>query len=328
MDSLSNFFARLDELYAAGRHDEIEDFLHRTLSRHRICCGSHDTIFIAALNELGTYYRGIGRYEESAKAFEEAGYDILSYGQKDTSDYATNRMNLAGTLRLQKKYSQALALYEEALNICRRLDGEQSYHYAAALNNIALVYIDMSQYDKALATAQKALAIIRKLPGVLEEQAISHINCSTAHYHLGQKTAAIQEAAEALSLYEKIPKKGIHYANALNLQAVLAMDAGKYAQAHENFLKSADYIKTFLGKNEDYHKAIANADKAATAIERKSKKDSLSSTANVADRDKTQGFGLALCRDYYETIGQPTLQAQFASVWHRIAIGLVGEGSE
>ena len=328
MDSLSNFFARLDELYAAGRHDEIEDFLHRTLSRHRICCGSHDTIFIAALNELGTYYRGIGRYEESAKAFEEAGYDILSYGQKDTSDYATNRMNLAGTLRLQKKYSQALALYEEALNICRRLDGEQSYHYAAALNNIALVYIDMSKYDKALATAQKALAIIRKLPGVLEEQAISHINCSTAHYHLGQKTAAIQEAAEALSLYEKIPKKGIHYANALNLQAVLAMDAGKYAQAHENFLKSADYIKTFLGKNEDYHKAIANADKAATAIERKSKKDSLSSTANVADRDKTQGFGLALCRDYYETIGQPTLQAQFASVWHRIAIGLVGEGSE
>lgn len=103
MDSLSNFFAHLDKLYAEGRHDEIEDFLRHTLSKHRICCGSHDTVFIAALNELGTYYRGIGHYAESAKAFEEAGHDILSYGQKDTLDYATNRINLAGTLRLQKK---------------------------------------------------------------------------------------------------------------------------------------------------------------------------------------------------------------------------------
>ena len=186
----------------------------------------------------------------------------------------------------------------------------------------------MSQYDKALATAQKSPGYHPKAAGCFRRT--SYFSYKLQHSPLSprSKNSCIQEAAEALSLYEKIPKKGIHYANALNLQAVLAMDAGKYAQAHENFLKSADYIKTFLGKNEDYHKAIANADKAATAIERKSKKDSLSSTANVADRDKTQGFGLALCRDYYETIGQPTLQAQFASVWHRIAIGLVGEGSE
>ncbi len=85
MDSLTDFFHTLDGLYADGRHDEIEDFLRRTLAQHRICCGGHDAVFTAALNELGTYYRGAGRYDESVQAFEEAGRDILSYGQKDTA---------------------------------------------------------------------------------------------------------------------------------------------------------------------------------------------------------------------------------------------------
>ena len=58
MDSLTDFFHTLDGLYADGRHDEIEDFLRRTLAQHRICCGGHDAVFTAALNELGTYYRG------------------------------------------------------------------------------------------------------------------------------------------------------------------------------------------------------------------------------------------------------------------------------
>mgnify|MGYP000635799320 CR=1 FL=1 len=95
-------------------------------------------VFTAALNELGTYYRGASRYDESVQAFEEAGRDILSYGQKDTADYATNRINLAGTLRLQHQYDRALALYEEARHIYLRLEGRQSYHYAATLNNISL----------------------------------------------------------------------------------------------------------------------------------------------------------------------------------------------
>lgn len=153
MDSLTDFFHTLDGLYADGRHDEIEDFLRRTLAQHRICCGGHDAVFTAALNELGTYYRGAGRYDESVQAFEEAGRDILSYGQKDTADYATNRINLAGTLRLQHQYDRALALYEEARHIYLRLEGRQSYHYAATLNNISLVYLDQKDAAKALAYA-------------------------------------------------------------------------------------------------------------------------------------------------------------------------------
>ena len=321
MDSLTDFFHTLDGLYADGRHDEIEDFLRRTLAQHRICCGGHDAVFTAALNELGTYYRGAGRYDESVQAFEEAGRDILSYGQKDTADYATNRINLAGTLRLQHQYDRALALYEEARHIYLRLEGRQSYHYAATLNNISLVYLDQKDAAKALAYAQEALAIVRTLPDSQEEQAISLINSSTAHYQLGQREAAAEEARQALACYQEVPEKGIHYANALNLQAILYLDQGQYQQAYDGFIQAAQYIEAMLGKNEDYRHAMDNAAKAATALARHTPQ-------SVPSVPSATGFGLDLCRAYYEEVGRPALQSQFAAVWDHIATGLVGEGSE
>lgn len=319
MNSLTEFFKTLDGLYADGQHAEIEDFLRRTLAQHRICCGGHDAVFTAALNELGTYYRGAGRYDESVRAFEEAGRDILSYGQKDTTDYATNRINLAGTLRLQHQYDRALALYEEARNIYLRLEGRQSYHYAATLNNISLVYLDRKDAAKALAYAQEALAIVRSLPDSQEEQAISLINSSTAHYQLGQQETAAEEARQALMLYQEVPEKGIHYANALNLQAVLYLEQGQYQLAYDGFIQAARYIETMLGKNEDYQKAMDNAAKAAAALARHTP---------VSSAPSATGFGLSLCRAYYEEVGRPALQSQFAAVWDHIAAGLVGEGSE
>lgn len=38
--------------------------------------------------------------------------------------------------------------------------------------------------------------------------------------------------------------------------------------------------------------------------------------------------GIELCKAYYEAFGKPMLETQFADKLHRIAVGLVGEGSE
>ena len=57
--SLGEFFSTVDTLYSTGRTAEIEPFLKRTMNEHRVCCGGHDQVFTAALNELGTYYRGV-----------------------------------------------------------------------------------------------------------------------------------------------------------------------------------------------------------------------------------------------------------------------------
>lgn len=107
------------------------------------------------MNELGTYYRSIGKYEDSAQCFKEAGVDILGYGTSDTVHYATNRVNLAGTLRLMKQFDEAIKLYREAASIYERIAGKKSYYYATVLNNMALVYLDLERYEDALYVSEK-----------------------------------------------------------------------------------------------------------------------------------------------------------------------------
>lgn len=333
--TLGEFFTTLDSLYSTGKAHEIEPFLKRTMQEHRVCCGGHDQIFTAALNELGTYYRGVSRYADSVQAFEEAGRDILSYGTKDTVDYATNRINLAGTLRLMKDYTRALQLYTEASNIYSRLEGKRSFHYAAVLNNLSLVYLDLQDYEKALAYTEKALSIIRILPGHDEEEAVSLINRGTANWYLHHEEAAIADAEKALSIYEKLPEKGIHYANALNLCGTMAMKQGQYDKAYAYFMAAKQYIKQTFGENDDYKMAERNAKEAKQYVPDSiltTDKGAVLSVPTISDTPQeslpAEGLGLALCKEYYEEIGKPMLTEKFASVQDRIAVGLVGDGSE
>lgn len=334
--SLGDFFTALDALYAQGKTSEIEPFLRRTMQEHRVCCGGHDQVFTAALNELGTYYRGVSRYPESVQAFEEAGRDILSYGTKDTVDYATNRINLAGTLRLMKSYDRALQLYTEAANIYSRLEGKRSFHYAAVLNNLALVYLDLKEYAKALTYTEEALALIRLLPGHHEEEAVSLINRGTAKWYLNHEEEAAADAEKALAIYETLTEKGIHYANALNLCGTIALHQKCYDTAYSYFLAAQQYIKQTFGENDDYRLAARNAAEAqkylsspgAVAQTKEAVLSVPTLTPEAVDTPPAEGLGLPLCQAYYEEIGKPMLTAQFSAVQDRIAVGLVGDGSE
>ncbi len=327
--TLSDFFTSLDELYRQGRTEKIEPFLRRTMEEHRICCGGHDPIFTAAVNELGTYYRGVSRYEESVRAFETAGRDMLSYGAKDTVDYATNRINLGGTLRLMKQYDQALALYAEAAGIYTRLTGRRSYYYATVLNNMALVYLDQQDYAQALKCADEALQIISVLSGYTEEQAISLINRGTAYWHLGKQEDAEADASRALALYESLPEKGVHYAAALALCGAIDMKKHRYAQAFRRFTKAGEYTKQIFGENDDYRRAQENAAKAAAHMAQSAPPPSpAGQPAPMTPSAEKTGLGLALCRAYYEEIGRPMIENLFPDVYGRIAVGLAGDGSE
>lgn len=333
--SLGEFFSTVDTLYSTGRTAEIEPFLKRTMNEHRVCCGGHDQVFTAALNELGTYYRGVSRYAESVQAFEEAGRDILSYGTKDTVDYATNRINLAGTLRLMKEYDRALQLYTEAANIYSRLEGKRGYHYATVLNNLSLVYLDLGKYAEALQYTEEALSIIRVLPGHDEEQSISLINRGTAKWHLHRTDEAAADAEKALAMYERLHEKGVHYANALNLCGTIAMGQKAYDKAYGYFSAAQQYIKQTFGENDDYRLAAKNADEAkkyVPELQFSSTKAAIHSIPTLpkdtAPAAPSEGAGLPLCKAYYEEIGKPMLEKAFASVQDRIAVGLVGDGSE
>ena len=338
-EGLTEFYAALDALYSRQETDKIEGFLRRTLNEHRICCGSHDAVFVAALNELGTYYRGTGAYDKSVQAFTEAGVDIAGSLGCDSVEYATNRINLAGTLRLKKEYTRAQSLYHEAAGIYERIAGRGSYYYATVLNNLSLLYMDEEQYGEAMQCLQEALPIIRRHPEYREEEAVTLVNLGTCCWQQGKKEQAADYAAQALAVYESLPERGLHYAAALNLSGMVALEAGDYGRAVELFTRSKDVTESFFGRTEEYWEAEKSRQYAEQKLAGLGKAPAGGAPVSAAAASAVPGpaaspvtgqpqQGLAIAQAYYEAVGRPMLERKFASQLSRMAIGLAGDGSE
>lgn len=350
-ETLDDFFAALDQLYADKRLSHIEPFFKETMERHRIGCGDHDAVFVTALNELGTYYRSQDRYEDALKAFTACGQDILAQGKKDSSAYATNLINQASVYKAQQNFSKAQALYEEALEIFVRVTGPKSYGTASCFNNLSLLYLDKKDYQNALNCAEKALGIIELLPQYEEETAISLLNRATALWFLERKEA--QEVAQkALALYEALPTKGVHYAAALNLCATMELKAHNLDKALAYLQKAKAYLYQSVGPTQEYLQACLNmayteerlaaqqagTSPAPTSLPTENKVSSTaqwagttpaptsSKTGTPTQRAKTQG--LALAHAYYLEVAKPLLAQTFPEFLPRMAVGLVGDGSE
>ena len=69
-ERLSPFFEQLDGVYRQGFPEAVETFLRESLCRAE--AETDRELELAAWNELGGFFRGVGRYEESLSAFRRA----------------------------------------------------------------------------------------------------------------------------------------------------------------------------------------------------------------------------------------------------------------
>ena len=264
--SLNLFYRGIDTLYEQGRTGDIEGFIRRTMEENRGCCGGHGILFISCLNELGSFYRGVSRYEDSVRAFEEAARDISGDMGPESVEYATNRCNLAGTARMMGDYDWALQLFLEAEGIYRRIVGTESYYYSTVLNNLALLYLDREDYEKAIESLTEALGRIRRMQGQKEEEAVTLVNLAVANGKLKRFSEAEDYLSMALSIYERLEDKGAHYAAALNMLGTLCMEKKNYKEAEAAFVKAKDVTFRYFGKNDDYLRACENIKAVQSAV--------------------------------------------------------------
>lgn len=256
--ALNTFYQGLDHLYQTGRTNEIEAYIRSMMEENRGCCGGHGILFISCLNELGSYYRGISRYEDSVRAFEEAGRDILGDMGPESVEYATNRCNLAGTARMMGDYGRALELFTEAAGIYNRIVGKESYYYSTVLNNLSLLYLDMKEYEKAVECLSEALKRIRRTPNQKEEEAVTLVNLAVASQKVGRVPDAEEYLDMAMHIYGHLEDKGAHYAAALNMLGAICMEKKDYPGAEDAFIKARDATCLYFGENDDYARAKEN----------------------------------------------------------------------
>ncbi|MBS6646723.1 MAG: tetratricopeptide repeat protein [Clostridiaceae bacterium] len=223
----------------------------------------------ALLSELGGFYRGSGRLDESEKAFIRA--VSLEEGRNHGKElsFGVLLINLAGTLRMEKRMKEALKLYDRAEDILK-LRGETGYRLASLYNNRSLVYQDMGLLEEALKALKMALEIIEGCPECGEELAVTYVNLALLYGSLNREKDEEEAVNRALALFEeKDHNNDPHYAAALSALGGSLYKKGRLEQSLGAYNQALRIIYSLFGKSREYETISANIAMISEQIKKK-----------------------------------------------------------
>lgn len=245
---MNDYFEQVDLAYQTLKGPALERRLRELADRCRAEYGGRDALYASMLNELGSYYRGQGRYEESERTFREA-LELLAQSRgTDSPDYATALNNLAGTHRLMGRLEEAEREFAACLTLYRQTLGEGHILYAAGLNNLSLVCLDLGDLERAAELQSRAARVLETMPDRRDELASALCNLGELRRRQGRPEEAEHCLLRALELFQR--ELGVdtpHYHAALNGLGVLCYEEGRYEEACRWFLDAAAAAEKLYG---------------------------------------------------------------------------------
>ena len=299
------------------------------------------------------------------RALELAARMGLTTGTSEA--WATTLINCATAMRAAKQYDQAEDLYHQAQDVCRHSLAPTDRRLAALHNNLSMLYSETNRPDKAELELREALRIIEASSVNPDEDidvASSHTNLALTLLTEHKLEGAHWHTAKALDIYKTGHlEHSAHYASALAGYAQVCFAEKRYADAVAGYRHALDVIEECYGKDTDYWRitednlrqaesqaqaagidivpndttdaTIASAQEATNAgTSRQNSTDApVMPTALVSDSAATATSvvgisGLKLARAFWTQVGKPMLSAKYPQYVSRIAVGLVGHGSE
>jgi len=250
---LESYLAQVDRAYETLRGPALEDRLRELEAQSAAAFGEESREHASLLSELGAFYRGQGRFEESERAFLRA-MDLLAEG---TADWATAVNNLAGTHRMMKKLDEAEEEFTRAGDCYAATLGRDHVLYAATLNNRSLVCLERGKTDRAADYLRAASEILKGLPEKVDEYASSLCNLGALYDRQGRLDDADSTLREAVALFEgPLGTDTPHYHAALNTLGIVCCHRKDWAGAETAFRRAADAAKALYGEEHREYAAI------------------------------------------------------------------------
>lgn len=311
---LNYFLQQLDRLYEENPR-ELEPFLKKGIDEAR-SLGDNQSVLVL-LNELMGYYRVMGSAEGVEKCAAESLELCDLLGLKGTENYATVLLNIATGYRVLGRYDESEAYYKETAQIYEELLPPGDFRIASLHNNLSSLYAETGRPQLAKHELEQAMSLISKLSDADAEIAITHTNLGNVCFQLGENAEGMEHMLKAVEIFERAPgKKDAHYAGALAGLGQAFYIEGKLQEAREAYEKALVEIEENYGKSEYYNIVSGNLALVEDTILR----------AEAARNMKLSGMEIA--RLYYESYGRSMLEEKYSDYADRIAVGLVGEGSE
>lgn len=349
---------QVDKLFAENKGAEAQKLLEEALQE--AYDSNHLVEAVPILNELIGYCRETSLVEQSYAYAEKVQEILQKLGLEGTLPHATTLLNIANAYRAGGRLEDSLQKYEEVARIYTILLEMDDMLWASFYNNLSLLYQEMGRFDLAKESLLKALSIVVQKKDTIFEQAVTYTNLANTCLQLGQGDEAEKYFTGAILLFERHNMSGAHYCAALSALGTYHYQKKEYFKAEEYFTKAMLGIEESLGRNEFYERMKDNVQickEAMQALQEPvlceenraeaenamlAKREAMSPADLLTKVEKTlqarwQGekadnkdavSGLTLCKEYYVECFKPMLEAKFPQYTDKIAVGLVGEGSD
>lgn len=327
--SVDEVFEQLDILFSTGQISRAESFLEGVLKE----AAENDDVamVITAVNELIGFYRDTSQYEKSLGYCRQIIPYLEEHGLKDTIHYATTCLNVANACRAAGEWEASLRFYHQVEESYRRLLSPKDSLYASYYNNLALLYQEMSRFEEATMALKKALEIIEDYQDQIKI-ATTCSNLAASLLRMGEEKEAEKYLDRALQIYQAEGGEDFHYGAALAVMGELLYRKKQYPQAREYYTRALQEQEKYVGKTEYYYRILDNLKEVEQAMTEEcamgasSGEPACAQTSAIEEEDSALAERLLV--DFFLEYGRPMLEKKFPSFLDKIAVGLVGEGSE
>ncbi len=207
---------------------------------------------------LATLYRASQRFEEAEAAMQNA--IPLAEQMEDDLLLARYDDELARIYERWGKYEKAFPFYQQALDIRKKILGDDHPTTAASLNNMGGLLESMGEYEGARPFFQQALDIYKKVLGDDHpDTAISLNNMGYLLQAMGDYEGARPFHEQALDIHKKVlGDDHPHTATSLNNMGVLLQAMGDLQGARPFVQQALDIWEAKLGANHPHTKIARN----------------------------------------------------------------------
>ncbi|PKV05264.1 DUF4037 domain-containing protein [Bifidobacterium pseudolongum] len=302
---------------------------------------------LTVLNETMGFYRSQGRHQDNQWIIQRAIELALRLGLEGTEAWTTTLINAATSQRAAGNMEQAEDLYEQALASARTTLAPTDRRLAALHNNYSMLLSETDRPAKARAELEEALHILESSsPDPTQDVDIASTCTNLALLTLQNGSGGEQALSEARTLADRAlaiyrdahAEHSAHFASALAGAAQVSFAAGDAVAAVRDYERALAIIAECYGEHTEYYAVTAqNLAEARAALVAQDAPASASTATEPQPAPQQRAEpathtaptnGMQLARDYWLAYGKPMLAERYAEFAPRIAVGLVGHGSE
>lgn len=302
-----------DQMFGQNSLEEIENFLVYYINEAKQK-GEIGVVF-TLLNEMIGFCRDTTQEEKGLKYCEEL-KEVLSLLNIDGSmEYGTCLLNIANAYRAFGLYQESLDYFRKTESIYKKYLDKYDFGWANLYNNWGLLYQETHDYNQSVEILSKALAVVDVYDYAIIPQAVTRSNLAASLIQMQNQGAyeqAFQYLKQALKIYEDDGGRDFHYAAALVCMGDAYNYVKKYDKARNYYYKGLKELEKHVGKNDNYLRVL----------------EKYNYMNELLDRDLKWKSNLEKSRVFYEFYGKPMIHEKFRDYEDRIAVGMVGEGSD